>query len=119
MENAGTLSSNEAPKLRAVQHIGIPVSDLDRTLEFYKELTGGELLFTNEHAPVRNFRKEWAYKIPICALPWLEIDNTILEFIEYRNPKGKDYDHANNDVGINHLAFEVEDITRSLQAFEG
>jgi len=98
-----------APKLRAVHHIGIPVGDLDRTLAFYCELTGGEVVLENDMRGPQ-LSEGIGVEDPDLRFAMLKLGNTILEFIEYRSPKGKGYDRANNDLGINHIAFEVGDV---------
>jgi catechol 2,3-dioxygenase-like lactoylglutathione lyase family enzyme len=105
-------------KLRAVHHIGIPVSDLDRTLAFYRELTGATVLLQND---MRGSQLSDAIGVrnPDLRFAMLQLGNIILEFIEYRTPKGNSYDRANNDVGINHLAFEVENIRELYARLEG
>jgi catechol 2,3-dioxygenase-like lactoylglutathione lyase family enzyme len=95
--------------LGAVHHIGIPVSDLDRTLAFYRELTGGEVVLANDMRGSQ-LSEGIGVEDPDLRFAMLKLGNTVLEFIEYRSPKGRPYDRANNDVGINHVAFEVGDI---------
>jgi len=103
-----------APKLGAVHHIGIPVGDLDRTLEFYRELTGGEVVLENDMRGPQ-LSEGIGVEDPDLRFAMLKLGNTVLEFIEYRSPKGEPYDRANNDLGINHIAFEVGDIRETYK----
>lgn len=106
-----------ANKTRSVHHIGIPVSNLDRSLEFYKNFAGGEVQFTepmwgeglSRGAKVSNAKLRFSF---------LEIGNTILELIEYEQPKGEPYKQQNNDVGAIHIAFEVDDIQELYQTLQ-
>jgi catechol 2,3-dioxygenase-like lactoylglutathione lyase family enzyme len=109
VERVNASTASNPPKLRTIHHIGIPVSDLDRTLEFYRDLTGGAITVRNEMRGPQ-LSEGIGVRDPDLRFAMLELGNTILEFIEYRSPKGRPYDRANNDLGINHLAFEVDDI---------
>lgn len=104
-------------KLNVVQHIGIVVSDLDRSLRFYQDLTGGEVLFTN---PMRGSRVGAHMNVenPDLRFAMLQIGNTILELIAYQQPQSRPYDRANPDIGINHLAFQVDDIQSVYEALK-
>ena len=101
----------EAPKtkLRAVNHIGIPVRDLDRSLEFYTKLTGQEPMFVE---PMYGPGLANGANVPDAEVRFamIQIDNTVLELLEYTQPKGEPFNQNNNDVGSIHIAFTVEDI---------
>ena len=96
--------------LRRVNHIGIPVTDLDRSIAFYSALTGTEPSFVSpmygeglsREAEVENARLRFAM---------IEIGNRALELLEYENPDpGGTFDRPNNRTGSMHIAFEVDDI---------
>ncbi len=97
---------------RSVHHIGIPVSNLDESLKFYRNFVGGEVEFTQ---PMWGEGLSKGAKVPNAKLrfSFLRINNTIIELIEYERPKGKTFDRGNNDIGSIHIAFEVEDIQKT------
>ncbi|UZO80088.1 VOC family protein [Aquimarina sp. ERC-38] len=99
---------------RSVQHIGIPVSNLVKSIEFYKEFLGGKILFQNEMVG-EGFSKGTKVPNAACKFAMIEIKNTIIELIEYTNPIGKPFRQNNNDVGAIHIAFEVDDIQETYK----
>lgn len=103
---------SDYPKLnlRTVNHIGIPVTDLDRSVAFYAALTGTDPSFVNpmhgeglsRGAEVQNAKLRFAM---------IEIGNLALELLEYETPDpGGPFDRPNNRTGSIHIAFEVDDI---------
>lgn len=101
-----------------VHHIGIPVRDLDRSLEFYKGLAAavdpdsiiefevwGEAL--SAHVGLADA------EIRIAFLP---VGNNNIELLQYRNPSGRADVRANCDIGSVHVCFEVEDINAAYEA---
>ncbi len=101
-------------KLNVVQHIGIVVRDLERSLAFYQDLTGGTVLFTNPmHG--RSVGQSMQVENPSLRFAMLQIGNTILELIAYSHPESRPYDRRNPDIGINHLAFQVDDIGQAYR----
>jgi catechol 2,3-dioxygenase-like lactoylglutathione lyase family enzyme len=95
--------------LDKVHHIGISVRDLDRSIEFYREITGGRVLFVNEMGG-EGLARVTGEDQPALRFAMVQIGNTMLELIEWQNPKGSDNGGAGVDVGKIHIAFEVPDI---------
>jgi catechol 2,3-dioxygenase-like lactoylglutathione lyase family enzyme len=98
--------------VQGVHHIGIPVRDIERSLAWYGELFGFEPDFveisegpdTSRTVQLEDARLRFAF---------LPIGNTIVEFLEYENPVGRDFELRNCDVGAIHVCFEVDDIDRA------
>ena len=100
-----------------VQHIGIPVSDMERSLEFYQEILGLERVFVAEgEGP----EVSEAVGVPDAHLKFafLKAGNTIVELLQYLRPQGKPYDRMNCDIGACHLSFEVDDIEEAYQSLK-
>jgi catechol 2,3-dioxygenase-like lactoylglutathione lyase family enzyme len=95
--------------LDRVHHLGVPVANLDRSLQFYQALTGGELLFVD---PMSGAGLARGTQVPDARVRFamVQLGNLILELIEYEQPRGRPFDRQNNDVGAIHIAFEVPDI---------
>ncbi len=96
-------------RLRTLNHVGVPVRDLDRSLAFYRALTGAEPLFVNEMAGP-GLADGVGVPGARCRFAVVPLGNVNLELIEYTAPRGADYRLRNCDVGAIHLAFEVDDI---------
>jgi catechol 2,3-dioxygenase-like lactoylglutathione lyase family enzyme len=94
-----------------VHHIGIPVRNIERSLAWYGELFGLEPDFveiaegpeTSQTVQLDDTRLKFAF---------LPVGGTILEFLEYENPVGRDFELRNCDVGAIHVCLEVDDIER-------
>ncbi len=101
-------------KITGLQHVGIPVSDMDRSLEFYQNVLGLELLFLTEGSGEATSK---AVGVPNAHLKFafLRAGDAIFELLQYITPTGKPYTGMNCDVGATHVAFEVEDIEEAYQ----
>lgn len=96
-------------EVRSVVHIGIPVSDMERSLQFYHDALGlridssrevsGEIISAGVQVPGARIK-----------ITLLEAGNTKLELLQYLEPVGKAFGRRNNDVGASHVAFIVADI---------
>lgn len=96
-------------EVRAVAHIGIPVSDMERSLQFYHDALGLEIVSSRE---VSGERVSAGVQVPDARIKitLLEAGNAQLELLQYLNPVGRPFDRQNNDVGTAHVSFEVADI---------
>lgn len=96
-------------QLSGIQHVGVPVSNLERSMAFYEDIFGvkAEIVDFADHPRVAAAVGLPDAKIKVAFL-W--VGNTYLELLEYTNPIGELYDRRNCDVGATHVAFEVEDI---------
>ncbi len=100
--------------IKTIHHTAFTVSNLERSIAFYRDLLGMEVLWDSVQAGV-------AYKGPICDqitscpgteqhLVYLGIGEGILELVEY-SPTGKQLDgHKASDIGASHICFKTDDI---------
>jgi catechol 2,3-dioxygenase-like lactoylglutathione lyase family enzyme len=94
-----------------LHHIGIPVRNLERSLEWYGELFG----FTPDFVEVAEgpgVSKIVQLEDVRLRFAFLRLPNIMLEFLEYDRPVGSDFDRLNCDVGAIHVCLEVDDIDR-------
>jgi catechol 2,3-dioxygenase-like lactoylglutathione lyase family enzyme len=104
-EKSVTIEASAAP----VQHIGITVSDLDRSLKFYGDVFGG----TPFGREVTTRQAEWAGLGMVETTvdhAFLPVGNTLLELLAYETPVGRPFDLRRIDVGAVHISFGVEDL---------
>lgn len=101
-----------------VQHIGIPVSSLERSLRFYRDVFGVIPEFVAEGS---GEALSTALGVPdaVLSFAFLRIGSAIIELLEYRNPRGEPFDRRNCDVGATHVAFEVTDIDVAYEELIG
>jgi catechol 2,3-dioxygenase-like lactoylglutathione lyase family enzyme len=95
--------------LKGLQHIGVPVTNLDASCKWYGEVLGLTPRFTgaNEGEDLSRTLQVPEAKIRF-AFFW--IGNTYLELLEYERPTGRPFELRNSDVGAVHVCFEVDDI---------
>jgi catechol 2,3-dioxygenase-like lactoylglutathione lyase family enzyme len=96
-----------------IHHTGYTVSDLDRSLGFYRDLLGMEVLATQE--------KEGGYLAAIVGYPDAHVrmahlrmpgSDHVLELFEYLAPAGAAPERIEpRDVGTAHLCFLVNDLS--------
>jgi len=98
-------------RVTRVNHIGVPVSDLARSVEWYEEVldiapTGVTIAATNPSlgAVVEVENPSMRASFALAG------DNVLLELIQYDSPQPKPFAGRNCDVGVMHLCFEVDDL---------
>ena len=97
-------------------HFSFTVSDIERSIAFYRDILGMELVHTQEQANAYT-RKFVGYpdahlkvaQFKIAGLPAARSGH-ILELVEYVAPKGVPVDTRTLNPGTAHLAFQVDDI---------
>ncbi len=97
-------------------HSSFTVSDLDRSVAFYRDLLDFTLEGTFEvHGPAIE---------QITALPGahlrvahLLLGGFRLELTQYLSPPGRAIDLATNNVGSAHIAFYADDVEKTYQEF--
>ena len=96
---------------RSLHHTGYTVSDLDRSVTFYRDVLGCEVLATQE--------KEGGYLAAIVGYPDAHVrmahlrvagSEHVIELFEYLTPPGDRADVEPRNVGASHLCFVVEDL---------
>jgi catechol 2,3-dioxygenase-like lactoylglutathione lyase family enzyme len=96
--------------LRRIHHTGYTIADLDRSLHFYRDLLGLEVIATQE--------KEGGYLAAIVGYPDAHVrmahlrvpgDGHVVELFEYLAPAGeRPATHEPRDVGTSHLCLVVD-----------
>ena len=93
-------------------HHGFTVSDVERSVTFYRDVFELELVRISERRNLPAYDRiighdNVALQVAILQHP---VGVFILELVEYDNPPGQKRALDNRFVGSSHLAFEVEDI---------
>jgi catechol 2,3-dioxygenase-like lactoylglutathione lyase family enzyme len=97
-----------------LHHVGIPVSNLERSLAFYKDVFGVDPEFVADGSG-DELSSALGVSDAVLSFAFLGVGPTILELLEYENPRGKAYDRGNCDVGATHVAFQVSDIRAAYE----
>lgn len=102
--------------IRGVWHFSFTVADLDRSIAFYRDLLGFELIHTQEQANDYTRRlvgyPDAHLKVAQLAIPGQPrgISTHDLELVEYVAPRGSRGDANICNPGAAHLALTVDDI---------
>ena len=98
--------------IKRVNHTGISVSDMERSLGFYRDLLGLELIFDSDLDNVQPLNEVVGMGEARGRVTWLRAGDTMIELWQWDNPAGRplpdDYQPA--DKGVTHYAFEVDDV---------
>ncbi len=94
-------------------HFSFTVSDIERSIHFYRDVLGMELVHTQEQATRKFVGYPDAHlKVAQFKVPGLPVARSghILELVQYVAPKGVPVDTRTLNPGTAHLAFQVDDI---------
>ena len=106
--------------IQRLTHIGICVSDLERSLRFYRDVLGckevGRLALEGEPTATLNGMAETRVR-----LIFLERDGWRIELFEFSVPDwiGPKEARPMNQLGLTHLAFRVDDLDETCAQIEG
>jgi catechol 2,3-dioxygenase-like lactoylglutathione lyase family enzyme len=101
-------------KVEGVHHIGITVRDMKRSFEWYAKM------FDLKPGPVNHGQgKELSDAVQVegteLSFSMIEIGATRIEFLEYHNPRGKDFTLRNGDVGATHICLQIDDMDSAYE----
>ena len=96
-------------KIDQIAHVGVPVSNTEKSLEFYQDALGLEFLSSRE---ISGDHISSGVEVPNAKIKvtLLKSNNLMVELLEYLEPKGQKFDRNNNDARSMHIAFNVKDI---------
>jgi len=105
-----------------VHHGGIIVSDMEKSLSFYRDLLGFEVItedvFTDIFAG-ENIDKIVGLKNARIKIVMLRVgqSNDMVELLQYLNPPSKPLspDSQANDIGVGHICFKVYDMDKAYK----
>jgi len=104
--------------LKEMHHTGLSVTDMDKSVELYRDVLGMEVEWDLTIKDIPAFGT-------IIGLPGVEerivmmrLNNCRIELFQFFNPKGKKIERRQCDIGYMHVAFvvdELDDICRKLE----
>jgi catechol 2,3-dioxygenase-like lactoylglutathione lyase family enzyme len=96
---------------RGLEHVGLSVANLDRSVEFYRDVLGFKVERILEPAPELPLGD--VVGMPGCRarIAHLQSAKGMLELFEYQEPRGKKIpkDHKQADNGFIHIGFTSSD----------
>jgi catechol 2,3-dioxygenase-like lactoylglutathione lyase family enzyme len=105
-------------RILRTNHTSFTVSDLDRTLAFFRDALGFEVLSKAPRSPDM-IRQVTGVDGAEVIIAYVQGPGHRVELIEYSGPKDRRKVEVRPcDVGFAHLAFDVEDIEAAIRACE-
>ena len=105
--------------IKSFGHTGLSVSNMKKSLEFYRDYLGMKVLMELDMQADRIGR---VIGIPgaKCKIVHLRLGEAMLELFAYTEPKGVNVakDMRQCDYGISHICFEVNDIHKHLEELQ-
>jgi catechol 2,3-dioxygenase-like lactoylglutathione lyase family enzyme len=95
--------------VKGVHHFGITVRDMKRSFDWYSTMFGLQPGPVN-HSEGTALSDAVQLEGTELSFSMIDIGGTRIEFLEYHNPRGKDFDLTNGDVGATHICFQVDDM---------
>lgn len=93
-----------------IDHVGITVSDVDRSIAFYRDVIGLRVIadgLANEPEIAQLLGLD-SVRLRIADLD--SGDGRIIELIQYLEPKGRQMKFESSDVATTHIAFSVDNL---------
>lgn len=103
-------------KVLGINHTSFTVSDLDRSVGFFTEALGFELLHRGDRDP-QMISKVVGVPGADIEVAYIQMPGHRLELIEYKGPVDKGKVEARPcDTGFAHIAIDVDDVDAALAA---
>ncbi|MGX7014912.1 VOC family protein [Vagococcus silagei] len=96
-----------------VNHIGITVSNLDKSMVFYEALTG-EKIANKDQIGGKRMAQTQGLDDTLIKYANLHLGNVNIDILEYVEPKSNKASYSNEQISAMHLCFEVEDIEAAV-----
>ena len=98
-----------------MDHVGISVKDMEKAIEFYRDVIGMEMTLDREFdAPLAQITGLEGARARIVHMRFGE---SVVELFDYKQPHGRERrpDHKQADFGLIHIGFMVEDFQQTYQ----
>lgn len=102
--------------IKSLGHAALSVSDMERSLEFYRDLFGMEVVMDLDISDDR-IAKVIGVPGAKCRIVHLKLDGNVLELFQYADVQGQNKAKAMQqyDFGLTHLGFEVNDFHKHIE----
>jgi catechol 2,3-dioxygenase-like lactoylglutathione lyase family enzyme len=98
--------------ISGVYHTCYTVSDMSKTLAFYRDLLGFEIINERPQVTSNYFRTIIGFPDAVVYAVLMKIPGSdhVLELFEYKHPAGVKQDMTPNNPGSSHVAYKVDDL---------
>lgn len=99
-------------KIKRINHTAVSVADMERSLTFYRDLLGMELIFDSDVADAADLSAVVGMAEARGRVVWLRVGDGMLELWQWDHPGGRPLppDYCPADRGVTHFALEVDDV---------
>lgn len=108
------METNKTAGLSRANHVGITVSNLEKSVAFYEALTGIKVSNIDEIGGPRMAKTQGLEDTRIKYAN-LHLENLNIDILEYVLPKPETASYQNNQISAMHLCFEVDDIDMAIE----
>ncbi|WP_265456076.1 VOC family protein [Enterococcus sp. HY326] len=100
-----------------VNHVGITVSNLDKSIVFYEALTGNKIS-NKDVIGGKRMAQSQGLEDTLIKYANLRLGNVNLDILEYVTPQSTKANYSNEQISAMHLCFEVEDLTAAVKRLQ-
>lgn len=101
--------------INRIRHTGIVVDDLEKSLNFYRDLLGFEVVKRADEGGPFIERILALEKASVTTVKMTSQDGQMIELLSYKKHATEKQERRINDVGLSHVAFSVNDIDREYE----
>lgn len=109
-------TSEGDPVFQSVHHVGVTVSNLERSVDFYRDVIGCHLIgqkeAIGEYVATITAMPDAHLRIALLEMPGSAVR---LELIQYVTPEGRQSTPPTCDLGSAHVCFQVADIDATIE----
>jgi lactoylglutathione lyase len=103
----------------SANHVGLTVSDLERSIAFYRDLLGFNVSYERGEVTADYMPRLVGIPGARLKIAGLDIPGLHLDLIEYLEPRGAASAGSTSDVGNVHLGFTVDDLWTAYRHLAG
>ena len=102
--------------IHGLEHVALSVGDMERSVKFYTELFGMEVVFEVDFSDDR-IERITGIAGARCKVVHLKLGDSILELFHYTHPAGRriSRDQLQCDHGFTHIGFRVSNIQEHVE----
>ena len=110
------MSESKAWSLSRIHHLGLTVSDIERAIEFYRDVLGMEVVGRRPSVKTDYVARQTGYpdvELNVASFRISSTSEQTLEVVQYMSHAGEPSQPATNRPGTSHLCLLVDDLRAS------
>jgi catechol 2,3-dioxygenase-like lactoylglutathione lyase family enzyme len=102
-----------------IRHSGIVVKDLEVSLHFYKDLLGLKVIKQTDESGSYIDNLLDSPGVKVTTVKMAAPDGQMIELLKYQAPESKQIAHNLYDIGLTHISFTVDDLSKEYDRLSG